>query len=242
MLALTLTAIIGKLFAYDYLRTGWANIFYGNETATVSEETQSAEVQSSSNQTQQTEQTQQTDQSQESNQAQQTDQTQQASEAQQPEKPSETQQLLEDLKLTFDKITPEQLTEAGFKNAKIVKTNFSKRIFQLIDVSDVFNSDNGEFNISDDNGNIYVVITEMRFQTELEAEDFYNLLKKRAAGLPGLTINENNQFGNASFFINDPKRIGNAFLVVRIGNYAYSYTYPKVNHEFIKKLIILLNR
>ena len=239
MLALTLAAIIGKLFAYDYLRTGWANIFFGD--GTVMEQQVETPVQEPAN----TENDAAVQlQIAETNSVQKSDtaflQEQQTSPPDQTQ-PSEVQQLLEDLKLTFDKVIPEQLAEAGFKNTKIVKVNFSNRIFQLIDIGDIINSDNGEFNISDDN-NIYAVVTEMRFQTELESEDFYNLLKKRTQGLTGLTINDNNQFGNASFFINDPKRVGNAFLVVRIGNHVYSYTYPKTNHEFIKKLIILLNR
>lgn len=230
MLALTLMAIIGKLFAYDYLRTGWANIFYG-DAISVEQQIDAAQTQPATDETAVSPE----------QQTQPTEPTLLEDQTQPQTQPSDIQQLLEDLKLTFDKVTPEQLTEAGFKNTKAVKVNFNKRIFQLIDISDIINSDNGEFNISDEN-NIYAVVTEMRFQTELESEDFYNLLKKRAQGLPSLTINDNNQFGNASFFINDPKRVGNAFLVVRNGNHVYSYTYPKTNHEFIKKLIILLNR
>lgn len=229
LLAAVAIAVIGKLMAYDYLREGWANIFQAQEE-TISVGTPDADAEQAVGDAQETEQTATANGAQETTPAVETE-----------EKSSEVQKLLEDLKLDFEKVTTEQLFEAGFKNAKSISINFGGRIFNLVDVSDIVNADIGEFNISDEK-NIYAVVVESRLQTELEAQDFYNLFKKRAQGLPGITTNENDQFGSASFFMNDPKKLGNAFLVVRIKNRVYFYTYPKANHEFTKKLIILLNR
>lgn len=237
MLAVVIIAVIGKLFAYDYLRTGWANIFYGNEQVqeqaiitppVVETETSAQEPATQSDATQPD--------------ATQPNATHPAQpEPTQPSQPSDAQQLLENIKLNLEKITPEQLNDAGFKNAKTVRVNFDNRIFQMIDTSDISNADMGQFNISDEK-NIYAVITEVQTHTDLEAQDLYSLIKKRIQGMTGITINENSQFGDAAFFMNDPKRLGNAFLVVRSKNHAYYFTYPKTNHEFIKKLIILLNQ
>lgn len=231
MLAVIVIAVIGKLFAYDYLRQGWANIFASIGTEQIVEqaaETPTAETVTAPEiaveETPAVETPAETP-------------AETVSETQ----PSEVEKLIEQTKLNFEKVTPEQLTQAGFKNAKVITVTFDNRIFQIIDVSDITNADTGEFNIADEK-NIYAVVDEMQFQTQLEAEDSYSVIKKRILDMPGLTINENNQFGNASLFMNDPKRKANAFLIVRTTNTLYFYTYPKANHEFVKKLIILLNQ
>lgn len=156
-------------------------------------------------------------------------------------KPTEVQKLLEDIKLSMEKITNDQVQTAGFKNAKIEKSEFQGRVFQSVDMSDIANARSGEFKIAD-NANVYALAVEMQFQTSLEATDVYSLSMKRMQGMPGISAKETNQFGDNSFFMNDPKRLSYAFLVVKKENHVYFYTYPKTNHEFIKNLISLLNQ
>ncbi|MBI5152511.1 hypothetical protein HZA39_03180 [Candidatus Peregrinibacteria bacterium] len=233
MLAVIVIAVIGKLFAYDYLRQGWANIFSGSGTQQIVEQPVTEPPTAESVTAPEI--------AAETTPAVETPAVETPAETPAETQPSEVEKLIEQTKLNFEKVTAEQLTQAGFKNAKVIHVTFDNRIFQIVDVSDITNADTGEFNIADEK-NIYSVVDEMQFQTQLEAEDAYSVIKKRILDMPGLTINESNQFGNASLFMNDPKRKANAFLIVRTTNTLYFYTYPKANHEFIKKLIILLNQ
>lgn len=234
MLAVLTVGVLGKVFAYDYLTQGWANIFAAEEQT----QTQDYKPYIKSQKLAQTSQdadtvTQGTTQDQ--------TQTTQTETPAQDAKLTEIQKLLEDIKLNTEKLTPEQLTSVGFKSAKITPVTFEGRVFQIVDVSDILNAHSGEFNITDGK-NIFAVVAEMQFQTQLEAQDVFNLVKTRIKGMPGVSINEDNKSGDGSYFMNDSKRIGSAFLVVRIKNTVYFYTYPKTNNAFIKNLIILLNQ
>ncbi|HBB02685.1 TPA: hypothetical protein DCZ16_02750 [Candidatus Peregrinibacteria bacterium] len=232
MLAVLTVGVLGKVFAYDYLTQGWANIFAAEQQT----QTQDYKPYIKSQQLAQTSQdTVAQDQSQTAQ------GTTQAETPAQDAKLTEIQKLLEDIKLNTEKLTPEQLTSVGFKSAKITPVTFEGRVFQIVDVSDILNAHSGEFNITDGK-NIFAVVAEMQFQTQLEAQDVFNLVKTRIKGMPGVSINESNTFGDGSYFMNDSKRIGSAFLVVRIKNTVYFYTYPKTNNTFIKNLIILLNQ
>jgi hypothetical protein len=225
MLAVLTVGVLGKVFAYDYLTQGWANIFAAEEQV----QTQDYQPYIKSQKLAQT--------SQDAT----ADQTAQTGSPAQDAKLTEIQKLLEDIKLNTEKLTPEQLTSVGFKSAKIAPSTFEGRVFQIVDVSDILNAHSGEFNITDGK-NIFTVVAEMQFQTQLEAQDVFNLVKTRIKGMPGVSVNEDNKSGDGSYFMNDSKRIGSAFLVVRIKNTVYFYTYPKTNNTFIKNLIILLNQ
>lgn len=223
MLAIVTVGVLGKVFAYDYLKQGWANVFAAEQEQNISTKNYQPYISTQNSTETQTQNT-------------------KPSEVESDEaKVSEIQKLLEEVKLDTEKLTPEQLESVGFKKAKILPVEFQNRVFQIVDVSDILNAHSGEFQITDGK-NIFAVADEMQFQTQLEAQDVFNLIKTRISGLPGVSINEDNKFGDGSYFMNDSKRIANAFLVVRIKNRVYFYTYPKTNHEFIKNLIILLNQ
>lgn len=70
--------------------------------------------------------------------------------------------------------------------------------------------------------------------------DIYEILKTRAASGLGIEVNETNQYGLASFFINDSNRPNTAFLTVRVGGLIYGFSYPKEYHPQIKNLVQLL--
>ncbi len=53
-------------------------------------------------------------------------------------------------------------------------------------------------------------------------------------------VNEIKAFGSGSFYMNDTKRLGTAFLTVLSGNRVYTFSYPKASHDFFKKVVNLL--
>lgn len=71
--------------------------------------------------------------------------------------------------------------------------------------------------------------------------EVYEVLKMRATGGLDIEINETNEFGGESFFMNDARRPEVAFLTVRIGAVLYGFSYPKEYHSQIKNLVTLLD-
>lgn len=140
---------------------------------------------------------------------------------------------------TFDPsvaVTQEDLEKAGLSGLTLQSSVFDGKIFQVVDVSDV-NVPVTEYHVVDDK-NVYGIIFSAWFYQNTEAaQNFYELLKERSQLVDNVSVNETNQYGDASFFFNDAKRVGTAFLVVRIDNRVYAVSYPKASHESYKQFI-----
>ena len=73
-----------------------------------------------------------------------------------------------------------------------------------------------------------------------EIGEIYNFLKERVNEAVNMYVNETNQFGTNSFYMNDDKRPETAFLTTRIGGLLYAFSYPKEYHSQVKNLIKLI--
>jgi hypothetical protein len=73
-----------------------------------------------------------------------------------------------------------------------------------------------------------------------KVDNVYDALKMRAAEGVNSEVNATDTYGGASFFLNDTKRPSTAFVVVKIGQLIYGFSYPKEYHPQIKNLIKLL--
>jgi len=71
-------------------------------------------------------------------------------------------------------------------------------------------------------------------------DEVYQVLKMRASEGLDVEVNETNDFGNGNFYINDLRRENTAFLVVKIENLIYAFSYPKNYHPQIKNLLALI--
>jgi len=71
-------------------------------------------------------------------------------------------------------------------------------------------------------------------------EDVYNVLKTRAAEGLDTEINETNDFGENSFYMNDSRRTNTAFLTIKMRGLIFGFSYPKEYHTQIKNLVSLL--
>lgn len=72
-------------------------------------------------------------------------------------------------------------------------------------------------------------------------EEVYEVLKVRGSQGLDIEINETNDFGNNSFYLNDTRRSEVAFLVVRYDSLIYAFSYPKNYHAQIKNLAQLID-
>lgn len=133
----------------------------------------------------------------------------------------------------------EQIKSAGFVGAYLEDEPLDGKFFKTIDVSDL--------------GDVTVTKTDIRTKEAILAKAYifkiglntnvsevYQILKMRALQGLNIKLNETNEFGLASFYMNDPTRTDTAFLTVRISGMIYAFSYPKTYHSQIKNLLQLI--
>ncbi len=153
---------------------------------------------------------------------------------------SEVSSFLDNSGYKIEKITEQQLVQMGFEGMRLERVSADGLLFQLLDLSGTVNLSKVRFHLTDGK-NVYGVVSEYLLADNVRAKTFYeNLRQKSSLYAPDIKLNETNSFGTASFYLNDSKRLGTAFLTVLSGNRVYSFSYPKASHEFFKKFIEFL--
>ena len=131
------------------------------------------------------------------------------------------------------------ISNSGFINANVTKESYDNMLYKTINTADLIGIKVDKYVISDD-VNTFAKVYVMSFDGSTILDDTYNVVKLRASQLSDVQINETNEFGLGSFYMNDVRRSGVAFLTVKIGDKIYGFTYPKEYHPQIKNLISLL--
>ncbi len=153
---------------------------------------------------------------------------------------SEVSSFLDTSGYKIEKITEQHLVQMGFDGMRLERVSADGLLFQLLDLSDSVNLSKVRFHLTDGK-NVYGVISEYLLADATRAKTFYeNLRQKASLYAPIVKLNETNSFGKGSFYLNDSKRLGTAFLTTLSGNRVYSFSYPKASHEFFKKFIEFL--
>lgn len=154
--------------------------------------------------------------------------------------PGEVAQFVAQTSYRLESVTEDQLHGFGFDQMHLERVSAEGLLFQIIDVTDIVNLSKIRSNLTDGK-NVYGVVTEFLLADEGKAATFYETLKQKGSAFqPDIKLNETNAFGAHSFFMNDSKRLGTAFLTVLSGNRVFTFSYPKASHDFFKKLIQLL--
>lgn len=133
-------------------------------------------------------------------------------------------------------ITISQVHEAGFKEATFPIIPFDGMVFNEIDMRNYVNESNLEYQIIE-NGETSAFLTEFNLLNPGIAQEVYEILRGKVEAQDKFTINETNQYGNASFFANNSTQTNHVFLVVKQGTRLYTCHYPAKNHNKIKNLI-----
>jgi hypothetical protein len=133
----------------------------------------------------------------------------------------------------------EMVVNAGFANGYTDEMEFNQVLFKTINLSDLSEFETKHFYIRTAESLMAKVYV---FKPSINASvnDMFNAIKLRANSDTNVTINETNEFGIGSFYINDVLRPDTAFLTVRISGLVYSFSYPKEFHSQIKNLIQLI--
>ncbi|MEK7547598.1 MAG: hypothetical protein AAB540_01755 [Patescibacteria group bacterium] len=154
----------------------------------------------------------------------------------------------EDFSFDASKISPtsvsiylrdEQIKSAGFDSAYLEKELSDGKLFKTIQIDDLFDTEVTKTAIRTEEAALAKVYI---FKTGINTEisEVYELIKLRASGGLNIQVNETDEYGSSSFYMNDQMRSSTAFLVVRMGGFIYAFSYPKEYHSQIKNLIKLI--
>ncbi|OGJ46282.1 hypothetical protein A3J23_02240 [Candidatus Peregrinibacteria bacterium RIFCSPLOWO2_02_FULL_48_14] len=129
----------------------------------------------------------------------------------------------------------ELFEESGFSSPVLKDTIFSGLVFQFISFSDQKDATIYQWNLFD--GEQYIgSIYEIRYATETGSFQGYLSLRERAGGLANLgTVNEVNNYGDASFYFNHKTKVKTIHLVFRSGASIYAFEYSQSAHDKMKK-------
>ena len=145
-----------------------------------------------------------------------------------------------DLGLLNTNISEKPFFSAGFLEPTLKDTIFSGLVFQFIGFSDqvdAFVHQWNLFNAEDYIGSVY----EIKYSTETGSFQGYLTLRDRAKELTNLgTVNEMNQYGDASFYFNHGVKTKTVHMVMKSGDTVYAFEYAYAQHEAMKKVFGLL--
>lgn len=134
-------------------------------------------------------------------------------------------------------LSNEILQNIGFLQPRITPISFNGKLFQILDLRD--DSEIGRIvksNVFDGDQFIFSVY-EIQNESEGLASDTYSFIQEKFLENLEVEVNETNQYGDASFYVNHPKKQNMAFLFVEIDTTLYAFEYPRNNHNFITSLI-----
>lgn len=133
----------------------------------------------------------------------------------------------------------EQIKSAGFIDAYLENEAFDGRLFKTILIDDLNDAEVTKTLIRNKDA-LLVKVYIFKIALNANVNEVYELLKLRAAQGLNIRLNETNEFGLASFYMNDLTRSDTAFLTVRIAGFIYSFSYPKAYHSQVKNLMKLI--
>jgi hypothetical protein len=139
----------------------------------------------------------------------------------------------------LSQITLAVVKKAGFQNISLTPLDSNPLLFDTLDYEKFISLTVLVQNFAEGNSKI-ATAHEFVAKSRILAHEIYLLLKEKFSGRLGLTVNEINDFGENSFYINFPNHQDDAFLVVKKSEYVYALSYQKKYHSLIQKLFQLL--
>jgi hypothetical protein len=133
----------------------------------------------------------------------------------------------------------EQIKSAGFTGGYLESEALDGLLFKTIDISDLKDTEVTKTLIRTQE-EILAKVYVFKIGVGSSVDEVYKSLRLKASQGLNIKLNETNEFGSASFFMNDPVRSDTAFLAVRISGLVYAFSYPKTYHSQIKNLVQLI--
>ncbi len=151
--------------------------------------------------------------------------------------------------LVVKNINSEALMKAGFSSFVIKPKPFNGKLFDRFDLSMLSYLNIVEKEVLENNeGNQRQVLLAVEFELtdKSQNQEVYDYLKAKIKDELGASVNETNQFGLSSFFINFNEPTDQAFLVVKTRTNVYALSYPKAKNgdknyfDSVSKLLLEL--
>lgn len=137
-------------------------------------------------------------------------------------------------------LTTELLTTAGFTSPSLSTEPYDGLIFGFWDTTDAF-AENTVFRHKLFSGADYVAtFYEIQTDSEVALFEAYETLRTLANTSTNGEINENNTYGDASFYFNHLTKTNTVFLVFQKSGMLYAFEYPPTLHAQTRGLIDLL--
>ncbi len=142
--------------------------------------------------------------------------------------------------------TTERLRQAGIARPIIQPKPFNGVLFDELEIETLTSFDITQLKILNKDGGNEVKILDVYVLDmigEEMASEIYDLIKVKFKALLGVDVNETNDYGMKSFYINYTPSKTNVFLVVKFEESVYALSYPRddelgVNmHDIVKNLL-----
>jgi len=138
-------------------------------------------------------------------------------------------------------IRVEMLKSAGFAGAVLSHESFNGMLFRTANVSAILDDVDASKYAVKSSGTLVAKIYIFNMGINRSSTDVFNYLMKVSSKGSSVEVNKTDDFGDASFYMNDPTRNGVAFLAVKFGDVIYAFSYPKKYHQQIKNLLYLID-
>lgn len=155
------------------------------------------------------------------------------------EAPEDTEVDLSSESIDLDVLTPmmtEQLfLDAGFFDPTLKDTIYSGYVFQFLPYNDI-SAFTYQWNLFD--GESYIgSIYEIKYPNETASFQGYLALRQAGSGQTDIgTLNEVNNYKDASFYFNHTTKSQTVHLVIKSGETIYAFEYAHRNHESMKNI------
>lgn len=142
---------------------------------------------------------------------------------------------------TVAQITFGLVNLTGFQNVTLQRVPFNGIMFERVDLRDFKSVNVIQQNLLHDNKAKVAEFYEFQGDSSLLANEVSLLIKDKALSSIEASINETDEFGEGSYYINYGDRPNTAFLVVKVKETVYALTYKKELHSYIESLIKYLS-
>lgn len=137
-------------------------------------------------------------------------------------------------------LSSELFEQAGFEVPTLKEASFSGLLFQFLGFTDQQVANVYQWNLFD--GSTYVgTIYEVAYPTDTGGFQGYLNLRDEAKTLTEMgTVNEVNNYGDASFYFNHKAKVKTVHLLIRIGARLYGFEYAQSYHDKMKNVFDIL--
>lgn len=142
----------------------------------------------------------------------------------------------DDIPLPISTISDDVLLNSGIIQPQMKQVKFNGKLFQFIDLSAFGFEDIAKTNVFD-GSEFRFSVYEIQTDHPTLAEEMYHLLQDEASKNSDISMNETNQYGDQSSYLNHSRKKQTVFLMVLMDTTVYAFEYPAGSHDVVKNIL-----